>query len=84
MGNGDSEALARAGSVVGKDLRDREGCFDGESDVAKDEDELLLQQHRDHSMGIQALRYLPVRVRLLPGFPVLFPLHEPDRWLARI
>lgn len=36
--NGDSEALARARSVVGKDLRDREGSFDGESDVAKEAD----------------------------------------------
>lgn len=34
--DGDSEALARAGSVVGNDLRDREGSFDGESAVANE------------------------------------------------
>lgn len=34
----DSEALARAGSVVGNDLRDREGSFDGESAVANEAD----------------------------------------------
>lgn len=36
--NGESEALARAGLVVGEDLRDREDSFDGESDVAKEAD----------------------------------------------
>lgn len=34
--NGESEALAGAGSVVGDYLREREGSFDGESEVANE------------------------------------------------